>query len=409
MPAWGPRLEADGGRARLAYVVDMSTPSLAHRRHGLGFAAGGPPRWLGALAVAVLGGAIALGLAFAVGAVHTSAHATTVLEPAPTKVVAGLGPAWAAVYQRANAGEVDITAQVTTTVPTPYGNRTEQETAAGAGFVLNGQGDIVTAAHVVDGATSIVITFEDGATRSAAVLGKDDSSDVAVLHVDPSGLMLYPLLLGSSRALAVGDPVAVLGDPLGFDRSLSTGVVSGLDRTIEAPSGFEIAHSFQTDAAMNPGNSGGPLLSSSGQVIGIADQIATGTNEFGGPSSSTTSTGVGFAVPIDLIKAELTPLEHGQSVTHAYLGVSTGETANGSPGAVVGSVQSGTPAAIAGLRAGDVIVAWGGTPIASEGALIDAIAAARPGQRVRLTVHRGSSYITITVTLGAQPTQAPSQ
>jgi putative serine protease PepD len=184
--------------------------------------------------------------------------------------------------------------------------------------------------------------------------------------------------------------------------------VSALDRTIEAPNGFEIAHSIQTDAAMNPGNSGGPLLNTSGQVIGIADQIATGTNQFGGPSSSETSTGVGFAVPIDLIKDQLTALEHGQTVSHAYLGVSTSETTNGTAGALVAGVESGTPAAKAGLKAGDVIVAFNGTAITSEGDLIDALAASHPGQVAKLTVHRGSSRITITVTLGTQPAQAPS-
>jgi len=275
--------------------------------------------------------------------------------------------------------------------------------------VLDGRGDHVTAAHVVDGATSISVAFENGATRSATIRGKDDASDIAVLHVSPVGLTLHPLRLGTSATLAIGDPLAVLGDPLGFDRSLSTGVVSALDRTIQAPNGFEIAHSIQTDAAMNPGNSGGPLLNTRGQVIGIADQIATGTNRFGGPSSSTTSTGVGFAIPIGLIKAELTPLEHGQTVSHAYLGISTGQTANGTPGALIAAVQSGTPAASAGLRSGDVIIAWGGETIASTSALIDALAAARPREQVTLTILREHARTNVTVKLGAQPSQAPSR
>jgi putative serine protease PepD len=358
----------------------------------------------------VLGGAVALGLALLLGAVHTTTAATTVVQTAPAaSAPASPSATWAGVYAQADPGEVDITVQMTATVNTPFGTGTEQGTATAAGFVLNGSGDIVTAAHVVDNATSIAIAFVDGTTRSATVLGKDDASDVAVLHVNPAGLTLHPLALGSSAALVVGDPIAVVGDPLGFNRSLSTGVVSALDRTIEAPNGFEIAHSFQTDAAMNPGNSGGPLLNTSGQVIGIADQIATGTNQFGGPSSSETSTGVGFAVPIDLVKAELVPLEHGQTVAHAYLGISTSETSNGSPGALVASVQSGTPAANARLKDGDVIVAFNGTAVNGEGDLIDALAAARPGERVKLTVQRGSSRITLTVTLGLQPSQAPSQ
>jgi len=387
----------------------MSTSSLAHpRRHP-----GGPnntARALAALGIAILGGAVALALALLVGAVHTSTATTTVLETAPASVAPTSSTAtWAGVYAQAAAGQVDITVQTTTTIATPFGEQQQQATALGSGFVLDGRGDLVTAAHVVDGATSISVAFENGATRSATILGKDDASDIAVLHVSPAGLTLHPLRLGTSATLAIGDPLAVLGDPLGFDRSLSTGVVSALDRTIQAPNGFEIAHSIQTDAAMNPGNSGGPLLNPRGQVIGIADQIATGTNRFGGPSSSTTSTGVGFAVPIGLIKAEFTPLEHGQTVSHAYLGISTGQTANGSPGALIAAVQSGTPAASAGLRSGDVIIAWGGETITTESALIDALAAAHPREQVTLTILRGHTRISVTVKLGAQPSQAPSR
>lgn len=387
----------------------MSTSSLAHpRRHP-----GGPSntaRALAALGIAILGGAVALALALLVGAVHTSTATTTVLETAPATVAPTSPTAtWAGVYAQAAAGQIDITVQTTTTIATPFGEQQQQATALGSGFVLDGRGDLVTAAHVVDGATSLSVAFENGATRSATILGKDDASDIAVLHVSPAGLTLHPLRLGTSATLAIGDPLAVLGDPLGFDRSLSTGVVSALDRTIQAPNGFEIAHSIQTDAAMNPGNSGGPLLNPRGQVIGIADQIATGTNRFGGPSSSTTSTGVGFAVPIGLIKAELTPLEHGQMVSHAYLGISTGQTANGSPGALIAAVQSGTPAASAGLRSGDVIIAWGGETIATESALIDALAAAHPREQITLTILRGNTRISVTVKLGAQPSQAPSQ
>ena len=387
----------------------MSTSSLVHpRRHPEG--PNNTARALAALGIAILGGAVALALASLVGAVHTSTATTTVLETAPASVAPTSPTAtWAGVYAQAAAGQVDITVQTTTTIATPFGEQQQQATALGSGFVLDGRGDLVTAAHVIDGATSISVAFENRATRSAAILGKDDASDIAVLHVSPAGLTLHPLRLGTSATLAIGDPLAVLGDPLGFDRSLSTGVVSALDRTIQAPNGFEIAHSIQTDAAMNPGNSGGPLLNTRGLVIGIADQIATGTNRFGGPSSSTTSTGVGFAVPTGLIKAELTPLEHGQTVSHAYLGISTGQTANGSPGALIAAVQSDTPAASAGLRSGDVIIAWGGETIASASALIDALAAARPREQVTLTILRGHTRTSVTVKLGTQPSQAPSR
>lgn len=160
---------------------------------------------------------------------------------------------------------------------------------------------------------------------------------------------------------------------------------------------------------MNPGNSGGPLLNARGQVIGIADQIATGNNQFGGPSSATTSTGVGFAVPIDLIKGELTRLEHGQKVAHAYLGIATGPTLDGAAGARVGAVTSGGPAARAGLRPGDVIIGLGTTAIHGESGLITALAAAQPGQRVRLTIRRDGRTLPLWVTLGTQPARAPAQ
>ena len=196
------------------------------------------------------------------------------------------------------------------------GRRSPRATATGTGFVVDGKGHIVTAAHVVDGASSITVKFQDGTTRTAKLLGKDNATDVAVLSVDPSGLTLHPLALGSSAALDVGDQLAAIGDPFTYERSMSTGIVSGLDRTISAPNGFTVAHAIQTDAALNPGNSGGPVLDAAGKVIGIVDQIATN-------GSSDTSSGVGFAVPIDLVKSELSQLEAGQTVSHAYLGVST--------------------------------------------------------------------------------------
>ena len=236
-----------------------------------------------AVGLVLLGGAVGIAAALVAGVVQTSSPTTTVIEsvPATATVPAFSSGSWKAVYAQAAVGTVDITVQATTTVPTPFGQAQQQETVLGSGFVLDGQGDIVTAAHVVDGATSIRVALQEGSARSATILGIDDAADVAVLHVDPAGLTLDPLSLGSSRTLAVGDALAVVGDPLRFDRSLSTGVVSGLDRTIEAPNGFQIAHSIQTDAAMNPGNSGGPIFDSSGRVVGIADQIATGNTNSG--------------------------------------------------------------------------------------------------------------------------------
>jgi putative serine protease PepD len=307
-----------------------------------------------------------------------------------------------AVYASASAGVVDITATGTgSSQAGPFGPGSSQSTAAtGSGFVVDGKGNIVTAAHVIDGATSIKATFSDGTTRTATLAGRDDATDVAVLKVDASGVTLHPLALGSSAALRVGDAVAAIGSPFGYQESLSTGVVSGLDRTIDAPNGFTVAHAIQTDAALNPGNSGGPILDSRGRVIGVADQIATN-------GSSQQSSGVGFAVPINLIAAELGKLGAGQTVSHAYLGVSTTESTS-STGALVASVTGSSPAASAGVKAGDVVTALDGKKITGSSGLVAAIAGRSPGDRVTLTIRRGSASRTLTVTLGTQPTSQSS-
>lgn len=401
--------------ARSPTVTSMSSPAFAHRHARIDLRLGPWTLTLAVLVVAVVGGGVALALGLAAGALHTSAtsagRTVTVMRTAPSTITATAASreGWAPVYAQVAPGIVNITVQSTTSVSTPFGTRQEAVTALGAGFVIDGQGRILTAAHVVAGASSISVAFQNGVTRGGKVLGEDDSSDVAALQVSPAGLTLHPITLGSDRSLAVGDLIGVIGDPLGFDRSLSTGVVSALDRTIEAPDGFTIAHSIQTDAALNPGDSGGPLLNSHGQVIGIADQIATGTNQFG-RSNTETSTGVGFAVPIDLAEAELSKLERGQHVIHAYLGVGTATTATGSgrQGAEIETVQPGSPAAKAGLHVGDVVVAFNGAAIGGADELIDGLAAARAGEKVRITVLRGSVRLTLTVKLAAQPAQAPS-
>jgi putative serine protease PepD len=270
----------------------------------------------------------------------------------------------------------------------PFGPPSQsQTTAAGSGSVIDGQGRILTAAHVVQGASSIKVNFQDGTTRTARLLGADQSTDIALLKVDPSGLTLHPLALGSSNSLSVGDALAVIGDPFQYSRSLSTGVVSGLDRTIGATNGFSIAHAIQTDASLNPGNSGGPVLDAKGRLVGIADQIAT--------------------VPIDLVKSELSQLESGAQVSHAYLGIETGNSSDGN-GALVGAVQGGGPAAAAGLKKGDVVTAFDGSAIHGSNDLVAAITAHRPGDKVKLTVRRGSSSVDVTATLATQPRQATS-
>jgi putative serine protease PepD len=369
-----------------------------------------PRRWPGRRSLAVLmtisallGGAASTGVLALSGALGGDAQAaTTTVVPASTSATPDTSSTTAdakAVYATASAGVVEITATGTgASQPGPFGQGSSQSTATGSGFVVDSAGHIVTAAHVIDGATSIKVTFSDGVTRTATLSGKDDATDVAVLKVDPSGLTLHPLKLGSSAALGVGDALVAIGSPFGYEESVSTGIVSGLDRTIQAPNGYTVAHAIQTDAALNPGNSGGPILDSSGRVVGIADQIATG-----GTSGTEQSSGVGFAVPSDLVAGELNQLEAGKPVSHAYLGVGTTQS-TGTTGASVGSVTAGSPAASAGLKVGDIVTAIDGKQITGSSDLVAAIADRSPGNRIQLTVRRGSNTLTLTATLGTQPT-----
>jgi S1-C subfamily serine protease len=400
----------------------MSTPMLDHPA----ITNGNPerptrkPRWrwrvrlarspvLAVLAAGVLGAGAVTGLLYAVGVAGASTTTTMVRPPAPVRTRGGSQAAFnpAAIYGRAAPGMVAITAtgapSSQTGLPFPFGPPGQQQvTDTGTGFVIDSKGDILTASHVVAGASSITVKFQNGAVRTAQVLGTDSSTDVSVLHVNPSGLTLHPLRLGSAQSLVVGDPLAVIGDPFGYNRSLSTGVVSALDRTIQAPNGFSVAHAIQTDAAINPGNSGGPVLNSGGQVVGIVDQIGTGN------SQTASATGVGFAVPIDVVRSELPQLEAGQTVAHAYLGVSTEQAPGNSLGALVAGVAPGSAAATAGLTAGEEITAINGTRVSGPSQLVARIAALKPGDPITLTIKRTGRTVTLTATLGTQPSQAPS-
>jgi putative serine protease PepD len=356
---------------------------------------------------AVLGGTVGAGLLVVTGATDDGSATTTNVVQQSSADEAGSGGSAAsldasALYGSTSAGVVSITARGISSESSvsPFGPSPGSEgTATGSGFVIDDNGRILTAAHVVDGASEITVTFRDGTSRTAEVLGQDDATDVAVLEVDPSGLSLHPLELGGSASLDVGDAVAAIGDPFGYERSISTGIVSGLDRTIEAPNGFTVAHAIQTDAALNPGNSGGPVLNADGQVVGIADQVATS-------GSSDSNSGVGFAVPIDLVKSELAKLEAGERVSHAYLGVGTSTAAGTTAGALVQSVASGSPADDAGLRAGDTVTALAGTRVEGGNDLVAAVAAHAPGDRVTVQIRRGSESRDVSVTLGTQPAQS---
>ena len=385
-------------------------PGTADARGGRGGPDAGSPRRapLAVLLVvsALLGGGVGAAVVAATSIGADAGQTTTVVAPGAGAAAAADGSGRLdaeALYAATSAGVVDIAAKgvaSATARPTPFGGAPQQpqSTSTGTGFVIDDAGHIVTASHVVDDATSVTVTFEDGTTRTARRLGHDDATDVAVLKIDPEGLALRPLKLGSSTSLDVGDEVAAIGAPFGYGRSISTGIVSGIDRTIKAPNGFTVAHAIQTDAALNPGNSGGPLLNTEGEVVGIADQIATG--------GSQQSAGVGFAVPIDLVTASLAQLKAGEKVSHPYLGVATSGGTGATPGATLGAVTPGGPADAAGLRPGDVVTRFGDAKITNASDLVAAIADHRPEDSVKVTAQRGADSVELTVTLGRQPTRS---
>jgi putative serine protease PepD len=297
-----------------------------------------------------------------------------------------------AVWQRSKAGVVDITA-TGAQQPGAFGAPGSGGQAEGSGFVIDRQGHIVTNAHVIDGAASITVHFSSGKTVEATVVGTDASSDLAVLRVDVPASQLDPLPLGTSASVDVGESVIAIGSPFGLPGSVTAGIVSAVGRTVQAPNGYSIANTVQTDAAINHGNSGGPLLDANGRVVGVNAQIQS---ESGG------NDGVGFAIPVDTVKQVASAIVDGRTVEHAYLGVSITDSARGA-GALVDRVQPNTPAAEAGLRQGDLITAVDGSPVASADALTSTVAAQKAGTSLELTVERNGSTVTLTAELGARP------
>ena len=268
------------------------------------------------------------------------------------------------IYTRDSPGVVDITVTVGSTSGsgglspfTPGGSGSQQTQAEGTGYVYDKSGNIITADHVVDGATKITVRFKDGSTAKATLVGTDPSTDTAVIKVSVPSSKLTPLQLADSSTVAPGEGVVAIGSPFGYSESITAGIVSAVDRDITAPNGYSISNTIQTDAAINHGNSGGPLIDASGKVIGTNVQIAVDSQNGGSANA-----GVGFAVPSSTVKTVVDDLIAGKVVEHAYLGVTVGDSQAGS-GAVIGTVRAGGPAAAAGLKSGDVITAIDGSPI----------------------------------------------
>jgi S1-C subfamily serine protease len=316
------------------------------------------------------------------------------------------------IYRSAYKGVVEISA-AGTSQQSPFGG---QARAQGSGFVYDRAGHVVTNQHVVDGASSVSVRFWNGQSYDAEVVGTDPSTDIAVLDVDAPVSLLDPIAVGDSSDVRVGDTVVAIGSPFGLEQTVTSGIVSALHRTMTAPNDFSINDSIQTDAAINHGNSGGPLLNSRGQVIGVNAQIE---------SDSGGNDGVGFAIPSNTVKSVVSQLVETGRVEHAYLGVgvqtipaSVADELDSVEGVALTEVRSDAPAERAGLRAasgsrlvdgesypigGDVITAIDGQRVTSSEELQGAIEAKKPGDTVSITYVRDGDSRAVRVELASRP------
>jgi S1-C subfamily serine protease len=379
----------------------------------------------GTIAATVVAAALAGGGAGAavVGIAGTGTKTVTtrvVAQAAPAANTAGSSQTVSQLYDASVPGVVEIDATTTSSGSSQGfgfggGGNGSTSQAEGTGFVYDTAGHILTNEHVVSGATSVKVQLHDGSTYTATVVGTDPSTDVAVLKIAAPASKLHPLTLGDSGAVKVGDGVVAIGDPFGLDDTVTTGIVSALNREITAPDNTPIEGAIQTDAAINHGNSGGPLFDLQGKVIGITAQIE---------SDSGGNDGVGFAIPSNLVKSIATQLIQNGSVQHPLLGVQvetlpkSAATLLGEPaGVAVATVQSGSGAEKAGLKAatgsatvagqsyptgGDVITAIDGKKVTTAEELRNAITAKKVGASVELTLVRGGKTRTVHATLGSR-------
>ena len=367
------------------------------------------------LAAGLVAGSIGGG---AVGALLASNRHTASNTTSNATVAAGVAaPApspgsFAAIYQQTKDGVVTITTSVSA------GGARSFSQAEGSGIVVDKQGDILTNAHVVDGASQVQVIFSDGHTVTAQVKGVDQSADLAVVQVSSSAEQLHPLTAGNSDALQVGDTALAIGSPFGLQGSFTAGIISGLNRSSTAPTGRALTGMIQTDAPINPGNSGGALLDARGQLIGINDSIQSPVEG---------NVGVGFAIPINRAESLLPSLEKGVAIQHPALGITaqtltastasqlgiTGQTS----GVLVIDAAAGGPAAAAGLQgtgqadaSDDIITAIDGHAIATVDQLTQYLDTKNVGDRVTLSVIRHGQHISVGVTLGnfqARPSATP--
>jgi len=332
------------------------------------------------------------------------------------------------IYRRDGQGVafVESTLAPEESSSTPFSPFGEEESsgggiATGSGIVIDTEGHVLTNNHVIDGATKIEVKLGSSETElKAEVVGTDPASDIALLKVNAPEDQLHPLALGDSSKMRVGDPVVAIGNPFGLDRTVTSGIVSALQRQIQAPNGFSIDHVIQTDAAINPGNSGGPLINAKGEAIGINSQIETGGGSNG-------NVGIGFAIPINTAREVVNEIEKNGKVEHAYLGINGGSITPAlakavnlpvEKGVLVAEVVKGGPADKAGLKGGsteatiegasfklggDIITEIDGKEVDSMEQLIEAVNSAKPGDKMELTVLRHGETKQVDVTLGNRP------
>jgi S1-C subfamily serine protease len=387
---------------------------------------------LGGLVVAVVGAVLLL-----TGAVKSKGGGTTTIEQSTSAPIVskssdesagnGDGNTVDDIYKADGDGvafiESTIPAEPSEEAFNPFGEPESQGggTATGSGIVIDGKGHILTNNHVIDGADKIEVKLgESDHEYTAQVVGTDPASDLALIKVDAPAQELDPLTLGDSSKMEVGDPVVAIGNPFGLDRTVTSGIVSALQRQIQAPNGFSIDNVIQTDAAINPGNSGGPLINDEGEVIGINSQIETGGGTDG-------NVGIGFAIPINTAKEVIHELETKGSVEHAYMGISgitilpqLAKAVNlpVSKGVLVETVEKGGPADKAGLEAGstpatiegaeitlggDIITEADGKKITNMEQIVELVNQKKSGDEVTVKYLRDGKEKTATVTLGTRP------
>ena len=331
------------------------------------------------------GGGAATYAALSSGHSKTVVRQVTVADSQPAANTSGLSVH--SIYELARKGVVKIT------VSTGGSSLGGTAQAQGSGFVYDADGHVVTNQHVVDGEQSVSVQFWNGKSYTAHVVGTDASTDLAVLKVDAPASQIFPLTVADSSEVQVGDNVVAIGAPFGLQETVTSGIVSALHREMTSPNNFAIDDSIQTDAAINHGNSGGPLLNAQGKVIGVTSQIE---------SDSGGNDGVGFAVPSNTVRSIAAQLISSGKAEHAFLGVQLRDSSS-TNGAAVALVRPDTPASKAGLKAGDVITGLAGKSVSTASELRAAINAKRPGDSVSLTYRRGGQSHTVTVKLTSRP------